>query len=110
MSDMIRGPWSETGSSDWSIDTDGENTYVFIQDVNGDPVAIVAVDSAFEKDAELDAKAALIAAAPELLEALKMFRDACDDAVLVENDHPQVAFKECLLTALQVIAKAEGRE
>lgn len=70
MRDLIRGPWFQTADSDWSIDTPGSNTCTFIHDENDDPVAIVAVNSAFDKDDELDAKASLITSAPELLDAL----------------------------------------
>lgn len=71
MTDLIRGPWHQTGDSDWSLDTPGGNTCTFIHDENDEPVAIVAVDHSFDKDDELDAKAALVASAPEMLKALK---------------------------------------
>ena len=73
MSDRhTQGPWHVGMESDWSIDTDGENSFVHIGPNYGDPVAIAVVGSAWDQDDELEANARLIAAAPDLLEALRL--------------------------------------
>jgi hypothetical protein len=65
------GPWSE-GITDWSVDNDGENTCVHIlADNRDDPVCIVVEGAAYGRDAQLDANARLIAAAPAMLGALE---------------------------------------
>lgn len=74
-----RGPWEIHNQSDWSVDTDGSNTYSHIGPVGSDPVCIAIVaDYNADDDALLDANARLIATAPELLEALEQLLDGCD--------------------------------
>lgn len=55
-----------------------------------------------------NADARLIAAAPEMLEALQGFVAKIDPAVLVENDLSMSALADELRAALSVIAKATG--
>lgn len=100
MKDLIRGPWFQTADSDWSIDTPGSNTYTFIHDENDDPVAIVAVNSAFDKDDELDAKAALIEAAPDLLVSVRLLLECIKSSAL--DPEASISYAEA------AVAKAEG--
>lgn len=104
MSDFIRGPWAQTADSHWSIDTDGSNTCTFIHDANDDPVAIVAVDHAFDRDDELDAKAALIATAPEMLTVLRIVA-----ATVPHMGGSGMAAHSLMKRINEVIAKAEAR-
>ena len=77
------GPWTEGCDCEWSLDTDGENTYTVIGS-QGAPIAIVAVEEAFGLDELLDANAALIAAAPSLRDTLAALADLAD-ALAQEN-------------------------
>lgn len=72
-----------------------------VKDVGGGDVVHVAMALTAE-----DAR--LIAAAPELLEALQAFAGVADPACLVENDHPHSDFAVALNKALAAIAKATG--
>lgn len=89
------GPWEAEGA--------GKSSWIKGSDGNWAALACGTDDE------NANANGFLISAAPELLAALKMFRNACDDAMLVEDDHVHVNFRESLLTALQVISKAEGK-
>ena len=78
------GPWFVGMDSEWSVDTDGESSFVHIGPETGDPVAIAIVGSAWDQDDELDANARLIAAAPAMLEALRFLRANYDVADVVD--------------------------
>ena len=76
------GPWRSANSDDWNVSCDlhGTSSYVAIGQANGKPVcfAVAHSPSLFDtasSDAELDANARLIAAAPELLEACQTFAE-----------------------------------
>jgi hypothetical protein len=66
------GPWITHLDSDWSVDTDSGNSFVYVGPEGDDPVAIVLVGDSWAYDDELDANARLISAAPEMLSTLKM--------------------------------------
>lgn len=68
------GPWRFVDDGECSIDTPGDNTCRFIGK-NSLPFAASFQHSAFGKDDICDANAHLIAAAPELYEALDRFVD-----------------------------------
>lgn len=76
-------PWRKSGRADEHITDDidfspvGSCTYRHILDRNDELVAIVCVESVDDDAAaELKARTALFLAAPDLLEALKGYRDA----------------------------------
>ena len=59
-------------------------------------------------DKEIHANAHLIAAAPELYDALKQFVSTFDTAALVETDHTQVGQIDAYRAAISALAKARG--
>lgn len=56
------------------------------------------------------ANARLIAAAPDMLDALKAMVKKIDPVCMVEDDHPQADLADEYRDALWAIAKAEGRD
>jgi len=83
MTDLIKGPWTVTGETTWSLDTGGGNSYYHIYNNSGTPVAIVAVDysfnadtSLFEGEETLDEITSLVVSAPNMLKALKLQQEA----------------------------------
>lgn len=76
MSKHTEGPWVELRDTDefeeWRLDTGGDNTYAWVGPAGSEPVAAVFVTSAFDLQDVLDRRISLIAAAPDLLAALKL--------------------------------------
>lgn len=91
------GPWHIQPSSSFDA------SYVLIKPIPGQVVAQV------DKLPEMDANAALIAAAPDLLEALKFLDD--NDRITCENADFEIPAGECPCCgckARAAIAKATG--
>lgn len=94
----------------WEVHSEPQGTWIMPPDPSGEPIAKMTRWSAVEADARL------IAAAPDLLEALRPFaaREECEIGVIPNEDddlHNQ-ACGECgtILIARRAIAKAEGRD
>jgi hypothetical protein len=110
MSEYTKGPW--TWRNAW-ISSDG---MLNVRRLAGDSEATVAIPNAdSETDIRLSgADAALIAAAPDLLEALRPFAEMeeCEVGMQINDHHG--AEHECpefrqVMAARAAIAKAEGR-
>lgn len=101
------GPWAEGDcQNDWSADNDGENTWTEIVAAGRpDPICLVVEGAAWGRDDILDANARLIAAAPELLEALQAMTHGLPDLLesIGYSDEEDMIGK-----ALAAIAKATG--
>lgn len=102
MSKHTPGPWRYSVS-----DYDGEFVITGSNEGGGSVLPILGRTHNWPRNAEANAR--LIAAAPDLLAALKRYVAATDHACLVEGDNPHAEFAEPLRSALAIIAKAEGR-
>lgn len=94
------GPWMQTCSGDWQASNDycSNVTWTGISGADGSIVAL-PVTSGHHSDPTFDANARLIAAAPELLEALSR---------IAQHISPSVYGEEMANIALTAIAKATG--
>lgn len=99
------GPWTMTGNS-WQCTT--------VYDSDGNRVCLldledwgVTEDNQVDLEREQERVALLIAAAPELLEALKLILEHCNNNVEVGTVGERVV-ERVEETALAAIAKAEG--
>lgn len=106
------GPWLEIETeSSVSLDHDEDNRLTGWSDIgpaDGPPVAIALGFGAFT-DARLDANARLIAAAPDLLEALTGERDWLEAVLKITSDPTVRAGAKRRLTKVRAaIAKATG--
>lgn len=113
------GPWRMFAPGDdsrgWSLDYDqdgdasqnGGSSAHMILAADATPVAIAMVPYPFAADDILDANARLIAAAPELLQALEYAISWIEDLSRKNATHQMLDSKLDELRA--VIAKAEGR-
>lgn len=91
------GPWMLSGKTVYALNGDGYNRFsALIQD-------------AYTKDEELQANAQLIAAAPELLEALQSIEMRLDAYNSIDRDMPVESVFVCLERAQAVIRKALGQ-
>lgn len=96
----------------WLVQFDGfdEKLHVSSQDrLDGDKVEIasISVGYADQFEAEQQANARLIAAAPEMLEALKAAYALIDD--VIAGDDPDMAIAKMVDVVGDAISKAEGR-
>lgn len=102
------GPWVENPLEDceWSLDTGGGNYFSFIGPAGQEPIAVSVVSDSFGRDEEMDANTKLIAAAPDLLEALDGFpiRENENDA-----DYITLILGWWITSGSKALAKAEGR-
>ena len=94
-----KGPWTATSEGDaYDISAWDDDGTVHIADV--------CISASKNPDAENEANARLIAAAPELLEALRgitvMFPDMCADASMCDDPHTM----ETIHKAQEAIQKA----
>lgn len=99
------GPWTPTRSPGLH---DGAHDYAI--SAKGAPV----LSEAFGRGAlgewlPAEANAALIAAAPDMLAALREIEAICTETQSVFNKRMGTRVGNCLTTALAAIAKAEGR-
>ena len=106
MSKHTPGPWTTPG-------TDGNERVISAQ-VKGRFRTIAHVYAPYadkvESVDERDANASLIAAAPDLLDALKCLVDNWIEMYLAEGDTLEDANRhDCIINASAAIAKAEGR-
>lgn len=104
MSKHTPGPWRVGGSDGWSASTDdiGQSCYQGIQDDFGDVVALaVAFDADPFSQPDTRANARLIAAAPDLLNALQLY--------IAHAPEPECAiWRDVQNRARAAIAKATG--
>lgn len=100
------GPWERGDGA-----ANGCAGYIYCDDATGSAVASVVFSPDFigRSDAETEANARLIAAAPELLEALKEIVKACEECEADENMSIVDAFTQDMEDAARAaIAKATG--
>jgi hypothetical protein len=101
MSDVKHTPWRfepEDGQADqWVFGSDGE--------------FVATVDGRFKDDPQAIVHARLICAAPELLEAARLFvaYDSAPDDTAEDFGRMMLAYADALAAAKSAIAKAEGR-
>lgn len=120
MSKHTKGPWSgkdENGTflRDHSWDVSNEDDFDCIAcapiHASGRVIALAVTDypdGSWKDDSELEANAALIAAAPELLEALESIEMRLDAFNEAQRDMPADSVWVCLEKARAAIAKAKG--
>jgi hypothetical protein len=94
------GPWSISDR-----DPQRDQFYVFSQDFTGQDHLVATVTSREDPD-EHEANARLVAAAPELLDALSGMVGLVQ---LIQAREPELQQNHRFIEALRVIAKAEGR-
>lgn len=112
MSKHTPGPWfgmiaGRFADTDWSAENDDASvsSCAPITDSRGATVAMVVSEK--WDDAELDANASLIAAAPDLLEALELVQD-CLMKCLTGGEVSAFAAGKALEQSALIIAKARG--
>ena len=101
------GPWGwECKEADWVVDTGGDNTVQPVGPKGKLPVCLVVVNASWGKDHILDANAHLIAAAPDLLDALKHLLAFVEEHTATGEVIPPHTMEHVRSRA--AIAKAEG--
>ncbi|MGR0183190.1 hypothetical protein [Azospirillum aestuarii] len=99
-----KAKWKRGTKDGWSVDGPGSfSSVTIVESGRKAPVALVVSAKAFLDDAELDAYADLIAAAPDLLAAL----EKCAKAFEQPLTRPE---EVALRAARAAIAKATGQE
>lgn len=109
MAGFTPGPWRAGVEADeWTVDNGWDNeglAYKHVGIANDDPIAIVVVPASFGMDEELDANARLIAAAPDLLSALRALMESMEARLDGEGGTP-TEYRE-VEAARAAIAKVE---
>ncbi|QAX31289.1 hypothetical protein [Leisingera sp. NJS204] len=112
-----KGSWTDRCETEWSVDTEGENTYCGIGPEGRNPVAMAVVNSAWGKDRVLDANARRLARVPEMEDALLAAEGAANwlDVLLTainsascEPEDPE-AFDEALAGARAFVDSFEAK-
>lgn len=105
MSGHTPGPWHHSDASMWACVTSKPGGH---GDVIAEAVEVRSFGPSADdvRDAEIKANARLIAAAPELLEALKMLASIVGEQDTAEVDDGSIY---ALALAMAAIAKAEGK-
>ncbi len=86
----------------WTVGADAYDMKITMLHVDGESVAFI------KKSADSKANARLISAAPELLEALKLFVDASLREVIVSGPHKRTEGEKVYASARAAIRKARG--
>ena len=115
MSTFTKGPYRVARSDDecteeWSLD--GPGSYAYLPIVSGTKlIACVRgdlIDESFETAPEMEATANLIAAAPDMFEALSRWVDLAETAIRELGIEPHPDERKCLDLARGALAKARA--